>query len=45
MVKIEYVKRVSDNNYSEDNNVRKDGKDRSGPVMRLHDRSPVIASF
>src|SRR6202522_4038309 len=37
--------KISDSKDRKDSNIRKGSKNRSGPVMRSHDRSPVIVSF
>src|ERR1700678_3618890 len=37
--------KISDSKDRKDSNVRKDSKNRNGPVMGLHDRSPVIVKF
>src|ERR1700678_3621744 len=37
--------KISDSKERKDSNIRKDSKNRNGPVMRSHDRSPVIVSF
>src|ERR1700678_2714898 len=37
--------KISDSKDRKDSNIRKDSKNRNGPVMRSHDRSPVIVSF
>ena len=37
--------KISDNKDRKDSNIRKDSKNRNGPMMRSHDRSPVIESL
>ena len=39
------ISKISDNDVRIDSNIRHDRKNRNGPVMRSHDRSPVIASL
>ena len=34
--------KINDNSDKKDSNIRKDSKNRNGPVMRSHHRSPVI---